>query len=829
MTTTTQLVPGWNGGANTLAELEWDGYYTFQLGQRTGIAIGLSKTVCEGAWPQIEHAFMVQGDAVSIYEKGVKKYGPVVHAVEATTFKIERSLGQVRYSLDNVLLYTSLIQSSGKVWLDAALYAKDDTIIDATLVVVPTQDDSLTAEASLRFAGWAVDDDAGDFGNAAFRFGGSGTTTDLATGDGRIRLFGYGAETSDATAQGRFGFSTSSNDIQTPDTSYAFPFVRFYSNGEALTDLAGTGEGTLSFFGSGLETLIDWGWGQIRFESSGTLAATPPALVWIELDSILTLEGNYRLHEVHYRADLPVLHLVYYGASQQRLHQVSYRLGELQQRLHSLTWTSEGRRLHSVSYEGLDATATALASALHEVFYEGSGISPLALDQRLHEVLYSVIGADSISAASAFHQVTYSVFVPPRALHEVFYKTVVLDRRLHTVGWKADVEQRRLHEVRYHVVDTSTIIEAGSITVGDGGLNAYDFISIIITADEDSPYWQCEMILKDSADYLRFPRDAPFVIRLLDVDFHFIVDSRKLQRSIDDEGNYQELCTISGLSPLALKARPRAPRITETWEEPQLASSIVESLLGPVTWNLVDWTIPGYRLAAERADPFAVAKQVVEAPGGLIESHPDGSVVCRHRWPVSIAALDVGSPDQGLDETVIYAASEAPTQDELIDRVRIYDGEAAFQDRLEYVPNKIGDTDDPRNGMMYAFISPWREGLRIVTTRPSVISVGAASEGTRSIGGSDEYPPEIITFAERSSSTQYPIMTLTSLTWLDENLGAALYTPYSTTLEAGNGSYGGYSLAEVRYVTRYLAVPVRCTEPVEEIEAQFLLLENQDG
>jgi len=314
MTTTTQLVPGWNGGANTLAELEWDGYYTFQLGQRTGVAIGLSKTVCEGAWPQIEHAFMVQGDAVSIYEKGVKKYGPVVHVVEAKTFKIERSFGQVRYSLDNVLLYTSLIKSSGKVWLDAALYAKDDTIIDATLVTVarldrtaaPTYEvdpetgrlvdaegdpivagegESLSYGGSgFRFAGWAADDEAGDFGNAGLRLGGSGTSYDLATGDGRIRLFGYGADTSDATAQGRFGFSSAANDVQTPDTSYAFPFVRFYSNGEALTDLAGTGEGAISFFGSGLETLIDWGWGQIRFESSGTLAATPPALVWAVLE-----------------------------------------------------------------------------------------------------------------------------------------------------------------------------------------------------------------------------------------------------------------------------------------------------------------------------------------------------------------------------------------------------------------------------------------------------------------------------------------------------------------------------------------------------------------
>jgi hypothetical protein len=221
---------------------------------------------------------------------------------------------------------------------------------------------------------------------------------------------------------------------------------------------------------------------------------------------------------------------------------------------------------------------------------------------------------------------------------------------------------------------------------------------------------------------------------------------------------------------------------------------------------------------------------VVEAVGGLIESEPSGGIICRHRWPTSIAGLDDVSADHELDERVIYSANESPTQDELIDRVRIYDSEAGFQDRLEYVANKIGDNDDPRNGILYAFISPWREGLRIVTTRPSVISVGASTEGTRSIGDSNEdYPAETITFAERTSSTSYPIMTLASLDWLDEDLGAAVYTPYATTIEASNGSYGGYSLAKVEYITRYLSVPIRCTESVDEIEAQFLLLETQNG
>jgi hypothetical protein len=72
-------------------------------------------------------------------------------------------------------------------------------------------------------------------------------------------------------------------------------------------------------------------------------------------------------------------------------------------------------------------------------------------------------------------------------------------------------------------------------------------------------------------------------------------------------------------------------------------------------------------------------------------------------------------------------------------------------------------------------------------------------------------------------------MSLTSLDWLDENLGSATVQPYSTTIDAGDGSYGGYSLAKVQYVSRYLSVPVRCVETIEEIEAQFLLLETQDG
>jgi hypothetical protein len=166
-----------------------------------------------------------------------------------------------------------------------------------------------------------------------------------------------------------------------------------------------------------------------------------------------------------------------------------------------------------------------------------------------------------------------------------------------------------------------------------------------------------------------------------------------------------------------------------------------------------------------------------------------------------------------------------------MNRIRITDSNAGYQDRLEYEPNLLYGEDDPWSGMLYAYLSPWRDGLRIVTTRGSKIQIGNQTESTKQIKDQDdEHAAEILTFEGGQSSTQYPIMTLDSLEWWDENLGGLTFTPYATTVEASaSGTYSGYSLARIEYTTRRLQVPVRCTPSNEAIEAQFLLLETQNG
>jgi len=358
----------------------------------------------------------------------------------------------------------------------------------------------------------------------------------------------------------------------------------------------------------------------------------------------------------------------------------------------------------------------------------------------------------------------------------------------------------------------------------------YQIVTVTISSDEESNYYQCELELRDHQYYPDFYRDRPFLVHLFDIDYYFVVDSRTLNRTIDDNGNQVNTVSISGLSPLCLKGSPRATPITKTWDTPTMVSAIVEELIGVVNWQMVDWMLPAYRLSAENAYPLDIANQLVNAAGGLIESQPDGSVVCRHRWPVSIADIGTATVDLPLYENHIYSITESATNDELKNKVRILDQEATYQDSLEYIPNKINGNDDPFNGIMYAYLSPWREGLRIVTTRPSKISLGNLSEGTRTISDSNaDFPAEIITFENREGSVRYPVMSLIDFDWLDEDLGSVVITPYSTTLTAGDGIYGGYSLAKISYTTKFLQIPVSCVESTEDIEAQFLLLEHKDG
>lgn len=128
--------PSWNAGARTIASLDYyeNGAYTFSVGQATGIVCGLNDNDNNFDYTEIKHGFYIENGLFKIIESGTLIGVFSSYTTTSSVFKIERIDGVVRYYKDDVLKYTSLIESVGVVFLDCSLFSANDTIIDATII-----------------------------------------------------------------------------------------------------------------------------------------------------------------------------------------------------------------------------------------------------------------------------------------------------------------------------------------------------------------------------------------------------------------------------------------------------------------------------------------------------------------------------------------------------------------------------------------------------------------------------------------------------------------------------------------------------------------------
>lgn len=121
--------PDWDAGARSIATLEGGGAFSFSVGKAVGIICGLNSLDESADYLEIEHAFYIENGQTRIIENGIYKTAFTAYTTLTSVFKIERIGTSVTYTLDGDLLYTSSLPSTGTVFLDCSLFAKDDTII----------------------------------------------------------------------------------------------------------------------------------------------------------------------------------------------------------------------------------------------------------------------------------------------------------------------------------------------------------------------------------------------------------------------------------------------------------------------------------------------------------------------------------------------------------------------------------------------------------------------------------------------------------------------------------------------------------------------------
>lgn len=338
------------------------------------------------------------------------------------------------------------------------------------------------------------------------------------------------------------------------------------------------------------------------------------------------------------------------------------------------------------------------------------------------------------------------------------------------------------NEARWDVRnDTAQIVPSGiSLVYGTASLRV---IEASLSIDEGSPLWIAGLTLERVEDFALLPVGGLVTLAVCGETFNLIVDSKQLARNAPASAAFR----VSLSSPLALKDSPFSATIEKTWDTPTSAKAAVEEMLGPVDWRLLDWVLPAGSATYANTTPLNIARSIVSAVGGIVESEPGGTVVCRPRHyyspptyqgsPIGLSLTDADLLESVERQSVVQVTNRLTVSNEL--------SGASGSDRIEFV----ADEADDNAGVVRIYPEPWR-GMELVHTGDTTVSISDDGEVVRT-------EEQIIDVIAGVGNTTYPIHEVVDFEWRYSNLGGI--TP------AGNGvrsAVAGYSLLWIKYRTR---------------------------
>lgn len=365
----------------------------------------------------------------------------------------------------------------------------------------------------------------------------------------------------------------------------------------------------------------------------------------------------------------------------------------------------------------------------------------------------------------------------------------------------------------YGLLDESLINITGNPTVTfggenpDGGGTGAKNLSIgdaEIYTDEGGFVWQGTLSLLSIGDYKQFSINDPIILDFYGVTFKFIVESKLLDRSNPvDIG-----MSLRVISPAIKHDFPRAQSLTINYSTPVMAKATAESTLGEsITWNIPDWEIPANRLGIADGSPIQLVKQIIEAVGGVLESNPDGTLVARSLFPVSVNKFDTVTVDQTyLDTTDNLSVTEEYLPQKLFNKFLIGDSSTKFADFMEYEPDEIeepdGSTSESKtDGILKVFPRPFRENVVVKSSQDS--SIGFELIGTTI----EELEPELIEIIDGVGNLSKPIEELVSYTYHSTDLGTPTFVVGENQISTPNVNLK-HGLIEVTYKTKFIAYDI---------------------
>ena len=319
-------------------------------------------------------------------------------------------------------------------------------------------------------------------------------------------------------------------------------------------------------------------------------------------------------------------------------------------------------------------------------------------------------------------------------------------------------------------------------------------LSATISLAEGDFAWSGSLELDDPASFQRVKVDDPITLELGGEVFNLVVDNKTLERN----GVGMPRFSVSVVSPTARLSSPRATPMERTWDEPTQARIAAEEAVGEVIdWQLVDWLIPGGRLAVHNATPADVVRTIAEAAGGVVETLPDGQLRVRHRFPVAVPDWTTVTPDHILtDAADNLSCRESHMMRRRVNRVLV----RGYLPQSGHLAAEVDNRPDGLNEGRSGFFAGETAHL-LVHPGSEVSGVDLAASTGLLLPGPEQtlnLTQDIIFDGVASATLDQSAVSIDSVNWLGNDLGTPTLEADRRTLSAERA---GVAIARIGYTS----------------------------
>ncbi len=367
-----------------------------------------------------------------------------------------------------------------------------------------------------------------------------------------------------------------------------------------------------------------------------------------------------------------------------------------------------------------------------------------------------------------------------------------------------------------YLLQSDAMVQAVSVSITIAGISV-EIKHLNIERSHDSFVITGEAHLAKLSDYLQVETGQEVAATCNTTTYNLIVESKKRSRP----GGAATTFIITLASP--------AVQLSAPWSRPLLqefpaatAESIINDLAGslvPVDYLAEPFPVLADTLYANDEDARTIIRKLTQSAGAVMQSNPDGSIRIEPAYPVTVPEWETTAPDYYLtDERNFVSQDESPVRNSGLNKYLV--GNQMSSDERTWTEQKsLTDLESEVLGFQVPWGSKEIDGL--------THSGGDSVHTPEYMGVVEEiYPPadqpaEQVEFVAGFSNAQRPIYGDLEITWLREQLGAITYAEDGKLeAELKTGTTDGYSLAAIRYTTRYHKWIVR-NDVAEDV--QFIL------